>query len=85
MDVLFQPSKWCTPAVIQAILSVMTIVVILFYSSLKLKSGMTRPLAAFLYFCVSVIIIYIMLYLCQNKLEWASWLLLLLPLIVSLF
>ena len=84
MDLL-EPSKWCAPMVIQAILSVMTIIIILVYSDLKLKRGMSRPLAAFLYLCISIIVLYIMLLLCQNKMEWASWVLLLLPIIISLF
>lgn len=82
---LFQPSKWCAPVVIQAILSVMTIAIILFYAKLELTGGMTRPLAAFLYFCVAAIILYLMLYLCERNLEWVSWVLLLLPVIVTIF
>jgi hypothetical protein len=82
---LLEPSKWCAPVVIQAVLSVMTIAVILFYAKLELSRGMTRGLAAFLYMGVSVIVLYIMLYLCKNGMEWASWLLLLLPLILTLF
>src|SRR5437868_12394125 len=84
MDVIFHPSRWCAPAVIQAIISIMTIAMILFYSRLELTQGMTRPLAAFLYLCISVILIYIMLYLCQNNLGWVSWLILLFPLIMAL-
>lgn len=83
--ILLEPSKWCAPVVIQAILSAMTIAIILFYAKLELKKGMTRPLAAFLYFCMAVILLYIMLYLCQNKLTGVAWLLLLFPLLVSLF
>lgn len=83
-SVLWSPSQWCAPVVVQAVLSVMVLGIILFYAKLELKKGLTRPLAAFIYLCMSVVMIYVMLYLCHMKMEWASWGLLLLPLFYNI-
>jgi hypothetical protein len=85
LSILVQPSRWCAPVVIYALLALAgAILIATVAGALGPKiSGMSK-LGLVAFWLVSVVIMmYIMLYLCHEDLEWAAWLLLLLPIVVA--
>lgn len=86
-SILIHPSKWCAPAVIYALLTVASVALVLTVAGAlgPLPAGISKWGLAAMWLISVIIMMYIMLYLCQVGYEWAAWVLLLLPVGVTLW
>lgn len=81
---ILEPSTWCAPAVIYALFSLIGLVMLIAGLAL-VPLSMNKWILAAVWLAVSIIFMYLFLYLCSKGLNWVAWLLLLLPLILSIF
>lgn len=89
LSILIQPSRWCAPVVIYALISVASVILILSMvggmEPIMPVSGMSKWAAGAVWLLLFIAMMYLMLYLCQVNLQWVAWVILALPILVALW
>lgn len=80
-NIILRPGDWCTPAMIYGIFLLIGIIAPFFNSK---RSMRLRLLDSLINLIWGIVMLYALLILCDLKLEWAAWGLLLLPLFLVL-
>lgn len=78
-SILLHPGKWCTPAVIYGLLSLVSVIIMIFV--MGEIPNIPKWKITLVVVALMAIMIYLMQYLCSVGLEWVSWVLLLLPIV----